>query len=71
MKTANIGECQYCQLCVYVYVKKSKVKKVDGIVWSVICVYKLGTVNLNTVNSKFHLIRSFFEIVATFLLFHV
>ena len=33
--------------------------------------YRLGTVNSNTVNSKFHLIRSFFEIFATFLLFHV
>ena len=34
-------------------------------------VYRSGTVNSNTVNSKFHLIRSFFEIFATFLLFHV
>ena len=25
--------------------------------------YRLGTVNSNTVNSKFHLIRSFFEIL--------
>ena len=33
--------------------------------------YKSGTVNSNTVNSKFHLIRSFFEIFARFLLFHV
>ena len=33
--------------------------------------YRLGTVNSNTVNSKFHSIRSFFEIFATFLLFHV
>ena len=33
--------------------------------------YRSGTVNSNTVNSKFHLIRSFFEIFATFLLFHV
>ena len=34
-------------------------------------VYRSGTVNLNTVNSKFHLIQSFFEIFARFLLFHV
>ena len=33
--------------------------------------YRSGTVNLNTVNSKFHLIRSFFEIFARFLSFHV
>ena len=33
--------------------------------------YRSGTVNSNTVNSKFHLIQSFFEIFATFLLFHV
>ena len=35
------------------------------------CDYRSGTVNSNTVNSKFHLIRSFFEIFARFLLFHV
>ena len=34
-------------------------------------IYRLGTVNSNTVNSKFHLIQSFFEIFATFLSFHV
>ena len=33
--------------------------------------YRSGTVNSNMVNSKFHLIRSFFEIFARFLLFHV
>ena len=33
--------------------------------------YGSGTVNSNTVNSKFHLIRSFFEIFARFLSFHV
>ena len=33
--------------------------------------YRSGTVNSNTVNSKFHLIRNFFEIFARFLLFHV
>ena len=33
--------------------------------------YRSGTVNLNTVNSKFHLIRSFFEIFVRFLSFHV
>ena len=33
--------------------------------------YRSGTVNSNTVNSKFHLIRSFFEIFARFLSFHV
>ena len=36
-----------------------------------VCHYRSGTVNSNTVNSKFHLIQSFFEIFATFLLFHV
>ena len=35
------------------------------------CIYRSGTVNSNTVNSKFHLIRSFCEIFARFLLFHV
>ena len=34
-------------------------------------IYRLGTVNSNTVNSKFHLIQSFFEIFARFLSFHV
>ena len=38
------------------------------LVWSL---YRSGTVNSNTVNSKFHLIRSFFEIFARFLSFHV
>ena len=33
--------------------------------------YRLGTLNSNTVNSKFHLIQSFFEIFARFLSFHV
>ena len=33
--------------------------------------YRSGTVNANTVNSKFHLIRSFFEYLARFLSFHV
>ena len=33
--------------------------------------YRSGMVNSNTVNSKFHLIRSFFEIFARFLSFHV
>ena len=33
--------------------------------------YRSGTVNSNTVNSKFHVIRSFFEIFARFLSFHV
>ena len=32
--------------------------------------YRLGPVNSNTVNSKFHLIQIFAEIVATFLSFH-
>ena len=34
-------------------------------------IYRSGTVNSNTVNSKFHLIRSFFEYLARFLSFHV
>ena len=33
--------------------------------------YRSGTVNSNTVISKFHLIRSFCEIFARFLSFHV
>ena len=33
--------------------------------------YRSGTLYSNTVNSKFHLIRSFFEILATILSFHV
>ena len=33
--------------------------------------YRSGTLNSNTVNSKFHLIRSFFEILARILSFHV
>ena len=33
--------------------------------------YRSGTVNSNTVNSKFHLIRSFCEYLARFLSFHV
>ena len=33
--------------------------------------YRLGTVNSNTVNSKFHLIRSCCEYLARFLSFHV
>ena len=33
--------------------------------------YRSGTVNSNTVNSKFHLIRIFFEILARILSFHV
>ena len=33
--------------------------------------YRSGTLNSNTVNSKFCLIRSFFEIFARFLSFHV
>ena len=33
--------------------------------------YRSGTLNSNTVNSKFHLIRSFFQILARILSFHV
>ena len=33
--------------------------------------YRSGTLNSNMVNSKFHLIQSFFEIFARFLSFHV
>ena len=33
--------------------------------------YRSGMLNSNTVNSKFHLIQSFCEIFARFLLFHV
>ena len=34
-------------------------------------IYRSGTVNLNTVNSKFHLIRSYCEYLVRFLSFHV
>ena len=34
-------------------------------------IYRSGTVNSDTVNSKFHLIRSFFEYLSRFLSFHV
>ena len=34
-------------------------------------IYRSGTLNSNTVNSKFHLIRSFFQILARILSFHV
>ena len=43
----------------------------DHIWHSRVMPYRSGTVNSNTVNSKFHLIRSFFEIFARFLSFHV
>ena len=33
--------------------------------------YRLGTANSNTVNSKFHLIRSLDQVFARFLSFHV
>ena len=42
-------------------------ERADGLVKQ----YRSGTVNSNTVNSKFHLIRSLFEIFARFLSFHV
>ena len=35
------------------------------------CWYRSGTVNSNTVNSKFHLIRSYCKYLATILSFHV
>ena len=44
----------------------------DGIIFHTIHLkYRSGMLNSNTVNSKFHLIQSFFEIFARFLLFHV
>ena len=36
-----------------------------------IALYRSGTVNSNTVNSKFHLIRSYCEYLARILSFHV
>ena len=42
--------------------------------WHIVCCccdYRSGMLNSNTVNSKFHLIRSFFEILARILSFHV
>ena len=48
-----------------------KVNNIKCIASTKIFIYRSGTVNSNTVNSKFHLIRSFFEIFARFLLFHV
>ena len=41
-----------------------------AILWDPLTRYRSGTLNSNTVNSKFHLIRSFFEIFARFLSFH-
>ena len=41
----------------------------DGILGK--CKYRSGTVNSNTVNSKFHLIRSYCEYLARILSFHV
>ena len=37
----------------------------------VVSQYNAGTLDSNMVNSKFHLIRSFFEILARILSFHV
>ena len=51
---------------------KSFVSKVLlQIKWKFELNYRSGMVNSNMVNLKFHLIRSFFEIFATLLLFHV
>ena len=57
------------------YKKKSKIKTKQKVLtkmtsWN-LSHYRSGTVNSNTVNSKFHLIRSFCEIFARFLSFHV
>ena len=35
------------------------------------CLHRSGMVNSNTVNSKFHLIQSFYEYLARMLSFHV
>ena len=39
----------------------------DALVWDLLCLIKI---RLGTVNLKFHLIQSFFEIFARFLSFH-
>ena len=49
----------------------SKVGEENGKNPTYVSKYRLGMVNSNMVNSKFHLIRSFFEIFARFLSFHV
>ena len=43
----------------------------NNIVYTTQMRYRSGTVNSNTVNSKFHLIRSCCEYLARFLSFHV
>ena len=45
-------------------------KPQKALIWY-FCRYRSGTVNSKTVNSKFHLIRSFFEYFARILSFHV
>ena len=61
-------------MLVYVNIDVSENKRITCLDlrfhWSC-SLYRSGTLNLNTVNSKFHLIRSFFEIFARFLSFHV
>ena len=53
----------------YVYI--AHIDIFDPEIATIITYYRSGTVNSNTVNSKFHLIRSFSEIFARFLSFHV
>ena len=67
----SISTCQYVLL--YLLCTLNVWKKACKVSTSVLVYYcyRSGTVNLNTVNSKFHLIRSFFDFFDTFLSFHV
>ena len=55
-----------CVKCFFIIWKCDYSGKKNFISW-----YRLGMVNSNMINSKFHLIESFFEIFARFLSFHV
>ena len=59
----------YCSMCKWP--KEPKAILARDLTQCTILHYRSGTINSNTVNSKFHLIRSFFEILATILSFHV
>ena len=67
--------------CTEKYLNRCKIEsfecEVDGITCDKLYLfdsfdyYRSGTVNSNTVNSKFHLIRSYCEYLARILSFHV
>ena len=55
--------------------ENTNVRNIHNLEWLTVCTFQkqvdLTDFNLSQVNSKFHLIRSFFEIFAKFLPFHV